>query len=70
MNWSVQGASLGILLGFLLAIVIEGFLILSGHTILTGLLGWKNAPRPIENALNGGRQELIKVLGISDTECQ
>lgn len=68
-NWSFKGAAMGIFLGFVLAIIVEGFLLLGGHTVLTSLFGWKNAPKPIQQALDRGRGEFIKVLGAQTTNC-
>jgi hypothetical protein len=65
-DWSVKGAVFGIFFGFLLALVLEGFLLVGGRTALTGVLGWKNAPAPISLALDAGRSKLIQVLGIKD----
>lgn len=65
-DWSIKGAVFGIFFGFLLALVLEGFLIIGGRTALTGILGWKNAPAPISLALDAGRNKLIQVLGIKD----
>jgi hypothetical protein len=65
-DWSVKGALFGIFFGFLLALILEGFLIIGGRTVLTGILGWKNAPAPISLALDAGRNKLIQVLGIKD----
>jgi hypothetical protein len=63
-DWSMKGAVLGVFLGFLLALFLEGFLIIGGRTALTGVLGWKNPPLPIARVLEAGRSELIQVLGI------
>jgi len=52
--------------GFLLALILEGFLILSGRTLFTEIVGWKNAPKPILNALDAGRNKLVDVLGVTD----
>ncbi|MBN1168662.1 hypothetical protein JXA63_02110 [Candidatus Woesebacteria bacterium] len=65
-GWSVKGFFPILILGFVLAIVFEGFMILSGKTFLITLLGWENAPKPISTALDEGRNELIKVLGVSE----
>lgn len=65
MSWSFKGALFGIFLGFLLALIVEGFLIISGKTAFTEVLGWKNPPKPVSVALDAGRDRLIKVLGIS-----
>lgn len=63
-DWSFKGAVFGVFFGFLLALILEGFLIIGGKTALTEVLGWKDAPAPISLALDAGRTELIKVLGI------
>ena len=60
---SVKGALFGLFFGFLLALILEGFLIIGGKTAITQILGWKDAPKPIANLLEVGRGELIKVLG-------
>lgn len=65
-NWSIKGATFGIFLGFLLALILEGFLIIGGRTALTEVLGWKNAPKPVANLLDVGRQKLVDVLGVTD----
>ena len=65
-DWSIKGALFGTFFGFLLALILEGFLIIGGKTALTGVLGWKNAPAPISLALDAGRNKLIQVLGIKD----
>ncbi|MGB6839265.1 MAG: hypothetical protein WBE27_03295 [Microgenomates group bacterium] len=53
-------------IGFLLALILEGFLILGGRTMLTEILGWENAPKPIKNALETGRARLVEVLGVTE----
>ncbi|MEK7497857.1 MAG: hypothetical protein AAB656_02975 [Patescibacteria group bacterium] len=68
-KWSFKGAGMGVLVGFFLALVLEGFFIVGGSTMLTTLLGWKTAPKPLQNALDAGRSEMIKVLGV-ETECK
>lgn len=65
LDWSFKGAAFGVLSGFLLAIVLEGFLIIGGRTALTEVLGWKNAPKPLSNALDAGRSKLVDVLGVT-----
>ncbi|MBI3397382.1 hypothetical protein HY045_02810, partial [Candidatus Woesebacteria bacterium] len=66
LDWSLKGAGFGIAFGFMLALVLEGFLLLSGKTALIEVLGWKNAPKPIVTVLDMGKAQLIKVLGASD----
>jgi len=65
MSWSFKGALFGIFWGFLLALILEGFLIIGGKTAIIELLGWKNAPKPILTALDAGRNKLVNVLGIT-----
>ena len=65
-DWSLKGALFGIFIGFLLALFLEGFLIIGGRTAITEVLGWKNAPRPIQVAIDAGRTKLVNVLGIAD----
>lgn len=64
-DWSFKGGLAGIFFGFLLALILEGFLIISGRTAITGVLGWKNAPAPLSHVLDAGRSQLIRVLGIN-----
>lgn len=64
-NWSLKGAVFGIFIGFFLALILEGFLIVGGKTALTGVLGWKNPPKPLAIALDLGREKLVQVLGIN-----
>lgn len=66
MSWSIKGAIFGLFFGFLLTLILEGFLLISGRTIFTEVLGWKNAPKPVAVFLDAGRSKLVKVLGISD----
>lgn len=65
-DWSLKGGVAGIFFGFLLALILEGFLLIGGKTAITEVLGWKNAPKPIQVALDAGRGKLIQVLGIQD----
>ncbi len=65
-DWSIKGGIVGIFFGFLLALILEGFLVIGGRTALTEVMGWKNAPKPIQVALDGGRNKLIQVLGVED----
>lgn len=69
-DWSFKGAAMGVLVGFVLALVIEGFFIVGGSTFLTRTLGWKNAPKPVQNVLDAGRAQFIKVLGASTSDSQ
>jgi len=65
-QWSIKGSVFGIFFGFLLALILEGFLILGGKTAVTALLGWKNAPAPATLALDNGKETLVAVLGVTD----
>jgi len=65
MNWSIKGALFGLFFGFVLALILEGFLIIGGQTAVTELLGWKSAPKPILAVLDAGHNKLINVLGVS-----
>ncbi len=62
-DWSIKGALFGLFFGFLLALVLEGFLIIGGKTAITQVLGWKDAPKPLADILELGRSKLIQVLG-------
>lgn len=65
-NWSLGKSAVAMFFwGFLLALIFEGFMIIGGKTLLTELLGWKNAPKPIITALDIGREKMIDAIGIS-----
>lgn len=64
-DWSLKGAVFGVFFGFLLALILEGFLIIGGRTALTSVLGWKNPPKAIANVLDLGKTKLVQVLGIT-----
>lgn len=66
-HWSLGRSSWSMLFwGFLLALILEGFLILSGRTLFTEVLGWKNAPKPIGTLLAISRNKLVDVLGVTE----
>lgn len=65
-HWSMKGSLIGIFFGFLLALILEGFLIIGGKTAVTELLGWRNAPKPVTVALDKGKEKLVDVLGVTD----
>ena len=67
-GWSLKGSFGMMFLGFMLAIVLEGFLIIGGRTALTEFLGWKNAPKPLQTAVDSGREKLVEVLGETTEE--
>lgn len=52
--------------GFLLALILEGFLIIGGRTLFTEILGWEKTPEPILNAVDSGRNRLVDILGVTD----
>ncbi|OGM31681.1 hypothetical protein A2803_04600 [Candidatus Woesebacteria bacterium RIFCSPHIGHO2_01_FULL_44_21] len=66
-HWTIKGILPGVGLGFFLALLIEAILLVGGRTMFTELLGWKDAPKPISNALDASRSRLVDVLGITDT---
>ena len=63
-KWSFSGWHAFFFFGFLFALIIEGFLLISGRTFFTVILGWKNAPQPILSVLDSGREKLVDVLGV------
>src|SRR5438094_852678 len=58
-EWSFKGGIAGLFFGFLLALILEGFLLIGGKTVLTSVLGLKNPPKPLSIALEAGRNQLI-----------
>ena len=68
-DWSFKGAAMGVLIGFFLTLVIEGFFVVGGSSVLTTVFGWKNPPKPIVNLLDAGRAQFVKVLGASTQSC-
>src|SRR3989344_4366073 len=63
-HWSLGKGSIAMLFwGVVLAIIMEGFFILSGRTIFTEILGMKNVPKPFSTVLNISRQKVVNVLG-------
>lgn len=69
-HWQMKGAIPGVAFGFLLAIIIEGILLVSGGTIITKTLGWRNPPKPVALALDQGKSKLTDVLGVSEISNQ
>lgn len=65
LDWSIKGALFGLFFGFLLALIVEGFLIIGGKTAITEVLGWKNAPQPLLSIIDASRAKLVSVLGVS-----
>ena len=65
-GWYTSGWYIWVILGFLFAVVIEGFFVVSGSTLFTSILGWRHAPKPLQSALDTGRGKLLNVLGAQD----
>lgn len=65
-GWYTSGWYIWVILGFILAVVIEGVMFISGSTIFTSVLGWQSAPKPIQQFVDSGRAKLIQVLGAQD----
>lgn len=66
-NWSFGKSAVAMLFwGFLLALILEGFLIIGGRTLFTEILGWEKTPEPILNAVDIGRNRLVDILGVTD----
>jgi hypothetical protein len=65
-HWSLGKSAISMAFwGFVLAIALEGLLILSGRTLFTEVLGWENAPKPISTVLAISRNKLVDVLGVT-----
>jgi hypothetical protein len=64
-NWSLKGSTSMMFLGFMLALIIEGFLLIGGRTLFTEIIGWEKAPKPLSTVLDAGRGRLINVLGVT-----
>jgi len=65
-HWKMGGILPGIAFGFAIALILEAIFIVGGRTIVTELLGWQNAPKPIVNVLDAGRNRLVNVMGVTD----
>lgn len=61
-RWGAKGGLIGLFFGFLLALILEGFLLIGGKTALTEILGWKNPPKPVSVALDKGREALKPLI--------
>ena len=63
-HWSMGKHAFAMLFwGIVLTIIVEGFLMLTGRTIFTEILGLKHIPKPFGTFLNIGRDRLVNVLG-------
>lgn len=67
-EWAINGLVPGLAFGFCLAILLEGIMLVTGGSLITKVLGWKDAPKPITNALDQGKGELLNVLGANDSQ--
>lgn len=54
----------GLVAGFVLALVLEGFLLMNSKSALTSILGTKSMPRPIQNVLDGAHKGLLDILKV------
>ena len=64
MSWSLSGFGIGFVIGILVALIVEGFLLIGGKSIITAGLGVKNAPAPIQNILDSGHKQLLEALNV------
>ncbi len=64
LQWSLGGFGIGVLIGFILAIILEGFLLIGGKTVVINLLKWKNAPPQVQQVLNDGHVKLLEALSV------
>ena len=65
-KWSFKGSAMGVLIGFVLALIVEGFFLVGGSTILTAVFGWKNAPKPVAKLLDDSKGKLQRYVCIED----
>lgn len=66
MEWYMSNWSIFLILGFILAIFVEGLFLVSGKTIFTEILKIKRAPRPIQRVIDSGNSRLIEVVCSED----
>lgn len=70
-HWSISKPSLAMIFwGFILAILIEGLLLVFGKTMFTEILGWENAPKPIGTIIDIGRNKFVNVMGATDKKVE
>ena len=62
LTWSIKGAWFGVLVGVILTLVAEGFLLVSSKTALVELVNNKNIPENIRNQVQENVLELAKNL--------
>lgn len=67
-HWSMGKNAFAMLFwGVVLTIILEGFMMLSGRTLFTEILGMRNVPKPFSTLLAIGRQKFTDVLGQEST---
>lgn len=66
LDWHMNGFMPGIIVGVVVTLFLEGFLIIGGRTALTEVFGWENPPSFIAGALDGGKTKLAGTLGATD----
>lgn len=64
MQWSLSGFGIGLVIGIILTIILEGFLLIGGRTVLTNVLKVNNAPEPVQKVLDDGHTRLLEVLEV------
>lgn len=64
LEWSLSGFGVGLFIGIILTIILEGFLLIGGKSIVTSLLSWKSAPPQIQKVLNDGHKKLLDTLNV------
>ncbi len=65
-HWSMGKQNLSFLFwGFVMALIIEAIMIISGRTLFTEVIGWKNVPKPISTILDISRNKMISVMGVN-----
>lgn len=67
LKWSFKGILPAVFLGFLIAIFLEGLLIMNGRTIFVEVIGLENMPKPISTFLDESKGELVQVLGTTQS---
>ena len=62
LDWHMKGFLPGIAFGFIMALIIEGFLLVGGKTAFISVLGWENPPAPIGGVIDSGHGKLVELL--------
>ncbi|MBI4058882.1 hypothetical protein HY404_01425 [Candidatus Microgenomates bacterium] len=63
LEWSIKGAGFGILLGVVLTLVVEGFLLVGGRTAVAEVLRNKNTPVAIRSFIQDNMMQLAQAIG-------